>query len=293
MGKEIGFVGMGIMGEPMAQNLISGGFTLTVYNRTESKTLPLRDSGADVVTSALAVGKTNETVILMLTGPEAIEATLWGGNGLIGTGSICRTVINMSTVSPAYTKDLNERLAANGVLLIDAPVSGSKKPAQDGTLVILAGGPEEVVESLEPVFLKMGKKVVYCGEAGSASTMKMVVNLLLCTMVSGLAESLTLGEKCGLSKDAILETVLAGPLSCGLFNLKAEMFTTGDYPVQFPFKHMYKDLNFILATAQENGMAAEIGETLRKLYGEGMQQGFADLDFAAIKQVIEAKYNYD
>lgn len=288
MGNKIGFIGMGIMGEPMALNLISGDFKLTVFNRTESKAFPLRDAGADILPSALDVGKINETVILMLTGPEAIEATLWGDSGLLGKGSICRTVINMSTVSPAYTKDLNERLKAEGVLLIDAPVSGSKKPAQDGTLVILAGGPKEVIETLNPVFLKMGKKVVYCGETGSASSMKMVVNLLLCTMVSGLAESLTLGEKCGLSKEAILETVLAGPLSCGLFTLKADMLKAGDYPVQFPFKHMHKDLNFILATAQENGMNAEIGETLRKLYGEGMEQGFADLDFAAIKKVIEA-----
>jgi len=225
---------------------------------------------------------------LMLTGPEAIEASLWGKRGLLDKDAACRTIVNMSTVSPTYTKDLNERLKTQGVVLIDAPVSGSKNPAQEGTLVILAGGPKETVEALGPLLLSMGKKVIYCGEAGAGSSMKMVINLLLCTMVTGLSESLTLGEKCGLSKDAVLETVLAGPLGCGLFSMKADMLKSGEYPVQFPFKHMYKDLNFILETAQENGMNARIGETIRTLYGEGMEKGFADLDFAAIKKVVES-----
>lgn len=287
MHKTIGFIGLGIMGAPMARNLLAGGFRLSVFNRTAGKVAGLGDAGADIASSPLAVGQAAETVILMLTGPEAIEATLWGENGLAGKGSRCRIVINMSTVSPAFTKDLAARLKVQDMLLIDAPVSGSRKPAQDGTLVVLAGGPKEKIDALEPLFLAMGKKVVYCGEAGTGSSMKMFINLLLCSMISGLSESLTLGEKCGLTKEAMLETVLAGPLGCGLYSMKEEMFKSGEYPVQFPFKHMYKDLNFIMATAREKGMHARIGETLRALYEEGMALGLADLDFAAIKKVVE------
>ncbi len=287
MKQKIGFIGLGIMGEPMASNLMAAGFELTVYNRTASSTEGLSRKGAEVAVSPLEVGQAVETVILMLTGPEAIDAVLWGERGLLGQGSKCRTVVNMSTVSPAYTRDLDAKLKKRRVLLVDAPVSGSKKPAEDGSLVILAAGPKESVATLEPLLLAMGKKVVYCGEAGAGASMKMFINLLLCTMISGLSEALTLGEKCGLTLDAMLETVLAGPLGCGLFTMKADMFKSGEYPVQFPFKHMYKDLNFILATAEQKDMEARIGQTLRILYKKGMEQGFADLDFAAIKKVVE------
>jgi 3-hydroxyisobutyrate dehydrogenase-like beta-hydroxyacid dehydrogenase len=286
MEKNIGFIGLGVMGEPMALNLMSGGFRLTVFNRTKTKTAGLGAAGASVATTPLEVGKKNEAVFLMLTGPQAINDLLLGEKGLLGEGSRCKTVVNMSTVSPAYTRDLAQRLSSRSVTLIDAPVSGSKKPAEEGSLVILASGPVDRVKELEPAFLRMGKKVVYCGEAGKASSMKMVVNLLLCTMIGGLSESLTLGEKCGLATEAILETVLAGPLGCGLFSMKAEMFKTGDYLVQFPFKHMFKDLNFILETARETGSSLKLGETMRDLYAVGMEQGLAELDFAAIKKVL-------
>jgi 3-hydroxyisobutyrate dehydrogenase-like beta-hydroxyacid dehydrogenase len=288
MQGTIGFIGLGIMGEPMARNLLTGGFGLSVFNRTTAKTSSLEQAGAAIASSPQAVAQAADTVILMLTGPEAVEAILWGGKGLLGKGARCRTIVNMSTVSPSYTRDLDRRLTRQGVTLIDAPVSGSRKPAEEGTLVILASGPKERVDALEPVLLAMGKKVVYCGAAGTGSGMKMFINLLLCTMISGLGESLTLGEKCGLSTETMLETVLAGPLGCGLFTMKADMFKTGEYPVQFPFKHMYKDLNFILETARDNGMNARIGQTIRTLYSEGMEKGFADLDFAAVKKVIEA-----
>ena len=287
MHNKIGFIGLGIMGEPMAHNLLSGEYELTVYNRTAGRGAGLKQAGAEVAATPLLVGQAAETVILMLTGPEAIDAVVWGEKGVLGEDSKCRTIVNMSTVSPAYTRRLAEKLDEKGITLIDAPVSGSKKPAEDATLVILAGGPKEVVEELKPMLLKMGKKVVYCGNAGDGSSMKMFVNLLLCSMISSLSESLTLGEKCGLSKEAMLETVLAGPLGCGLFSMKADMFKSNEYPVQFPFKHMFKDLNFILDTARDTGMKTRVGETLQTIYAEGMEKGFGELDFAAVKKVYE------
>lgn len=288
MQNKIGFIGLGIMGEPMAHNLLSGEYELTVYNRTAGRGAGLKQAGAEAAVTPLLVGRAAEIVILMLTGPEAIDAVVWGEKGVLGEDSKCRTIVNMSTVSPAYTRRLAEKLDEKGITLIDAPVSGSKKPAEDATLVILAGGPKEVVEELKPMLLKMGKKVVYCGNAGDGSSMKMFVNLLLCSMISSLSESLTLGEKCGLSKDAMLETVLAGPLGCGLFSMKADMFKSNEYPVQFPFKHMFKDLNFILDTARDTGMKTGVGETLQKIYAEGMKKGFGELDFAAVKKVYES-----
>lgn len=286
---NIGFIGLGIMGEPMARNLLKAGYELTVFNRTAAKAVGIKAAGAALASSPVAIGQAAEAVILMLTGPEAIENSLFAKNGLVREGTRCKTIINMSTVSPAYTRDLHDRLKKQNIVLLDAPVSGSKEPARNGSLVILASGPREVVEMFTPVLLKMGKKVIYCGAAGAASSMKMVVNLLVCTMISGLSEALTLGEGCGLSRETILETISAGPLGCGLFSMKADMLAAGEYPVQFPFKHMYKDLNFILETAGETGTKARIGETLKALYEEGMARGLAELDFAAVKEVIASE----
>jgi 3-hydroxyisobutyrate dehydrogenase-like beta-hydroxyacid dehydrogenase len=288
MDRNIGFIGLGIMGGPMAGNLVKGGFLLTVYNRTPEKTEPLREAGAAVASSPFAVGEEADTVFLMLTGPEAVEAVLFGDNGLVSSASCCRMVVNMSTVPPAFNKELARRLKEHGLSFVEAPVSGSRQPAAEGSLVILAGGPKAEVISMEPALKLLGKQVVYCGEVGAGTDMKMVVNLILATMIGGLAESLALGEKCGLATRMILEIVLAGPLGCGLFSLKKEMFETGQYPVQFPFRYMLKDLNFILATAEEAGIDAKIGATLRDLYKKGMEQGLADQDFAAVKKVIEA-----
>ncbi|MFW5906548.1 MAG: NAD(P)-dependent oxidoreductase, partial [Desulfobia sp.] len=197
MTEKTGFIGLGIMGLPMASNLIKGGHSLIAYNRTAFRAESLPQGEVEIASSPLEVSENSETVILMLSDTEAVDEVLWSKNGLLAKGHCCKTVINMSTVAPSYTKVLNQKLEQEGVVLIDAPVSGSKIPAEKGELVILAGGPEDIVNRLDPVFQCMGKKVVYCGEVGKGSAMKMTVNLLLGIMMGGLAESLNLGRHCG------------------------------------------------------------------------------------------------
>ena len=172
--------------------------------------------------------------------------------------------------------------------LIDAPVSGSKKPAIEGTLIILAGGPKEVVNSLEPLLLSMGRKVIYCGEAGQGAAMKMTINLLLAVMMEGLCESLNLARQLGLDKDLVLDSIIAGPLGCGLFQLKSDMLKQHEFPVQFPLKHMTKDLRYILQTADEIGTAVPAAHAVFQLYRQGVSQGNGNLDFAAVQMTLEA-----
>ena len=288
MSKKIGFAGMGIMGLPMSKHILKEGYEVTVYNRTKEKTAPATENGAKIADSPRELCRESDTIILMLTGPEAIDAVLAGPGGILEEDCSGKILINMSTVSPAYARKLADILARRGIEFVDAPVSGSKKPAEDGTLVILAGGDRETVRRQEALLLTMGKKVVYCGEAGQGSAMKMVVNLLLGVMMEGLCEAVTLGEKCGLSKESIIETLLAGPLGCGLFNLKSEMLMEGDYPTQFPFKHMTKDIRFVLQTADEKGAPTPVGHAVFQLYRHGMGQGMGDMDFAAVKKVLDA-----
>jgi 3-hydroxyisobutyrate dehydrogenase-like beta-hydroxyacid dehydrogenase len=287
MALNVGFIGLGIMGQPMALNVAKGDFQLTVFNRSSEKAASLAEAGATVASTPKAVAEASDVIILMLAGPDAIDAVLEGPEGLTVGMKAGQTLVNMSTVSPAYSKQLAGKLTAESIVVIDAPVSGSRKPAEEGALVILAGGPKDKITELEPLFLSMGKKVVYCGEAGQGSSMKMAVNLLLGIMAAGICEAVNLGQKCGLDTATMLETMLAGPMGCALFEFKKPMLIDDSFSAQFPLKHMTKDIRFALQTADENGAMAPIGHTVFQLYRQSMGQGLADQDFAAVKKVFE------
>jgi 3-hydroxyisobutyrate dehydrogenase-like beta-hydroxyacid dehydrogenase len=285
---KIGFIGMGIMGQAMAKNVLAAGYDLIVFNRTVEKTKPLADAGAQAVSTPAQVARWAEVIIVMVTGPEALDALVFEADGIATAEVSGKTLINMSTVSPMYSKFLSGELERRSVTFIDAPVSGSKKPAEEGSLIILAGGSREKITELNPLLSVMGKRVVYCGDAGQGSAMKMAVNLLLGTMMEGLCEAINFGKQCGLSVEAMLDAMLSGPLGCGLFALKGDMLRTDSFPAQFPLSHMSKDLRFLLQTADANGAAIPAGHTLFQLYRYAMGRRLGDLDFAAIKKVLEA-----
>jgi 3-hydroxyisobutyrate dehydrogenase-like beta-hydroxyacid dehydrogenase len=176
MKEKIGFMGLGIMGTPMVANLLKAGYPVMVYNRTPEKADPLVKQGAGLASSPQALAKAADVVIAMVTGPEALNDLLWGPEGAGGAFNHNKVFVNMSSVAPRYTRQLAQELEPCGVIFIDAPVSGTKKPAEDGTLLILAGGPQDKVKELEPLLLAMGKKVIYCEAAGQGSMMKMFIN---------------------------------------------------------------------------------------------------------------------
>ena len=287
MALKVGFIGLGIMGQPMAQNVVNGGYELTVFNRSSEKAKPLADAGATVAPTPKAVADASDVIILMLAGPEAIDAVLEGSEGLIAGMKKNQILVNMSTVSPQYSRQLAEVVIPKAVVTIDAPVSGSRKPAEEGALVILAGGPKEKVTETEPLLMCMGKKVIYCGDVGQGSSMKMAVNLLLGIMAAGLSEAVNFGQKCGLDTATMLETMLAGPMGCALFEFKKPMLIDNQFSAQFPLKHMTKDIRFALQTADEKGAMVPIGHTAFQLYRQSVGLGLSDMDFAAVKKVFE------
>ena len=287
MSMKVAFVGLGTMGQPMAKNVAKKGHALSVFNRTPEKALPLKEAGASLAASPKEAAMGAEAVVLMLTGPEAVDQVLDGPQGVLAGLESGKTIVNMSTVPPSYSRRLFERLKSRSIVVLDAPVYGSKKPAEEGALVILAGGPQAKVKEMEPLLLSMGKKVVYCGETGQGSSMKMVVNLLLGIMATGLAEAVNLGQKCGLSTETVLETMLSGPTQCPLFEFKKPMLISDNYGAQFALKHMAKDLRFILQTADETGAAVPAGHVVFQLYRAAVGRGLSDKDYAAVKKVIE------
>ena len=286
MQTKIGFLGLGIMGSAMAGNILKAGFPLLMYNRTAAKANNLVAAGATLAPHPLAVAEGAEVIIAMVTGPEALDDLLWGEHGAAGAFSADKTFINMSSVPPRYTRDLAEELAPLGVAFIDAPVSGTKKPAEDGTLLILAGGDQEKIAALGPIFDVLGKKVIYCGQVGQGSVMKMTINLLLGVMMAGLAETLNFGQKNGLDQETILDVILSGPLSSGLFQMKADMLRTRTFPPNFPLKHMTKDLKFIIDTAYDSGAPAPAAHAIMQLFRAGVGFQLGDEDFAAVYQVL-------
>jgi len=287
MKRPVGFMGLGSMGSPMAANILRAEYPLTVYNRSSEKTAPLAQLGARVAPGPRELAHAADVIIAMVTDPEALDALLWGPDGAAAAMDQTKVFINMSTVSPRYTREVSERLAPSGVTFIDAPVSGSKKPAEEGTLIILAGGNRERVTELTPLLETMGKKVIYCGEAGQGSMMKMAMNLLLGIMMEGFTEAISFGVRGGLAEETIVEAIFAGPLSCGLYRFKSALFREKTFPAQFPLKHMCKDLKFLVDTAYETGAPVPVGQTMLHLYRVGVGHEWGDLDFAAIYKVIE------
>ena len=287
MDSKIGFMGLGIMGAAMAARILKADYPLMVYNRTAAKAEPLAQLGAGIASSPRALAKTAEIIIAMVTGPEALYELLWGEEGAASAFSPGQVFINMSSVSPSFTRELGKQLAPTGITFIDAPVSGTKKPAEEGTLVILASGKKEKVEELEPLFLTMGKKVIFCGRTGQGSMMKMFINLLLGLAMEGFAEALNFGRLGGLELEAMLDTVFSGAMNAPMFQVKAANFRDRNHPPAFPLKHLTKDAKFVLDTAYELGAPVPGGQMLLHLYRAGVAQGWGDEDISAIIKVME------
>jgi 3-hydroxyisobutyrate dehydrogenase-like beta-hydroxyacid dehydrogenase len=295
--KKIGFAGLGIMGLPIALNLIKAGFEVRAWSRSRKNYGAVIDAGGTTAETPIDVCEDAQVLILMLTGPDAVDEVLFGAEGILrgpqdakwagtrlsGEGPV---IVNMSTVPPDYTVNLSKKLAEKKITLVDAPVSGSKKPAEDGQLLVLAGGPEDTVRSLEPLFSAAGKKTVYCGEAGKGSAMKLSVNLLLGTMQAALGEALNFAEKSGIDSEIFLDTLLSGPLGCDLFRMKRQMLLDDSYPPQFPMKHMIKDLGFALDSAKKIDMVIPLGVQSFACYARAEKDGYGDEDFSAVKRVI-------
>jgi 3-hydroxyisobutyrate dehydrogenase-like beta-hydroxyacid dehydrogenase len=287
MESKIGFMGLGIMGASMAARILKADYPLLVYNRTVAKAEPLAQLGAEIASSPRALAKKAEIIIAMVTGPEALYELLWGEEGAAAAFTPGQVFINMSSVSSSFTRELGKQLAPTGISFIDAPVFGTKKPAEEGTLVILAAGKEEKVKELEPLFLTMGKKVIFCGRAGQGSMMKMFANLLLGLMMAGFTEALNFGRLGGLELEAMLETVFSGAMNAPMFQVKAANFKDRNFSPAFPLKHLTKDAKFILDTAYELGAPVLGGQMLLHLYRVGVAQGWGDEDISAIIKVME------
>lgn len=284
--ERVGFIGTGIMGAPMAANCIKAGFSLTVYNRTASKTEPLRALGAGVADTPADTVRGADAVLIMLTGPEACDACLFGPGGAVCDLPSNALVINMSTIPPWYAEQLAEKLGSRGLRFVSAPVGGSRIPAEKGELLILAGGKGSDVAAARPLFDAVGKRTIHCGPVPSGDQMKMVNNLFLGVLMAGLAESLRLGEKCGLAMETMYDVLQSGAMDSPVVRMKRDLFLSGEFTPQFPLKHMAKDLNFAADLARDLESGTPSASSVRNLFDLAMAAGLGEEDFAAVYKAL-------
>lgn len=284
---KIGFVGLGIMGSAMASNLLKAGFKVTVWNRSADKYSPLVDLGATVATSPRAAAEISDVVIAMMATPAAVVSVRDGAEGIIAGLSSGSGYVDMSTVD-ADTSLESYRLAhEKGALFLEAPVAGSRKPAEDATLTIMAAGDRELYDSSLPVLEKMGKKLLFLGETGKASRMKLANNLVMCGMLTALCEGISLAAVSGLDTAQLLEVLDSGAVANPMFRLKGPQIAANkEFPTAFPLKHMQKDLRLALQLAEEVGQPLFVTATINELYKKALAENHGDADFAAISRII-------
>ena len=283
--QRIGWIGLGNMGIPMAKNLLKAGFELTVYNRTAAKAAPLQELGASLAASPKELWKKADIVIKMVADDAASIQLHEGPEGLLaglsdqGAG---RIVIDMSTVSPATTLRLAAQLADKGVEYLDAPVSGSVKPAEFGQLVIMAGGKKSVYEAAVPIFEKLGKASFYLGEQGSGNNAKLAINLFLSFTMQGLAEAVNFAREKGVAPAEMMAVVNESAVGSAFARLKTPNFVNDQYPAAFALKLMAKDLRLV----KEQGMHSPGGLVIEESFRKATAAGLGEEDLSAIIKFI-------
>lgn len=284
---KIGFIGLGIMGSAMAANLLKAGFTVTVWNRSVEKCASLADLGATVAASPCAAAENSDIVIAMMATPAAVVSVRDGSEGIVAGLSPGKGYVDMSTVD-AETSRESARLAHElGALFLEAPVAGSRKPAEDAVLTIMAAGDRELYDTSLPVLEKMGKKILFLGETGKAAHMKLANNLVMCGALAALCEGIALAAWSGIDTAQLLEVLDSGAVANPMFRLKGpQIAANGEFPTAFPLRHMQKDLRLALRLAEEVGQPLFATATINELYKSALTRGYGDEDFAAVCRVI-------
>ena len=290
---EISFIGTGIMGTAMASNLLKAGFALTIWNRSKDKLGSLLEQGATEANELHGAIKAADVIITMLSNPEAVSAIAEGPEGIFQNAKPNTMWINTSTVNPSFVHTMAEKSHHAGVRYLDAPVSGSKLPAEKGELVFLLGGENKDAEEARPILSAMGKTIHYLGKHGMGTSMKMVLNLLLGQAMLSFAEGINLGLACGLSKEVLFQTIIGGPLVAPFLQAKRTKLEQGNYEPEFPLELLHKDLHLALQTAYEQELALPLTAAAKEIFGMAKSKEFGRLDVSSIFDYVQQNNKRD
>jgi len=280
---RIAFLGLGIMGRPMASNLVKAGHEVTVWNRTPGEDV----EGAKTSSSPADAARDAEVIWLCVADTKAVEKVLFGPQGVDESLAAGQIIVDSSTISPTATRRFAERVSAKGVQYVDAPVTGSKVGAENGTLIFIVGGEEATIERLKPLFAASGKKVFRMGETGKGEAAKLAMNLQIALIFEGFAEALTLATKLGVDAETLLPLIEASMVRSGVVDYKAPFILKRDFSANFPLRLMRKDIRLALEAAKEARVKLPGLETVEEIYEMATEDGNENLDYAATITLLE------
>ena len=286
MSERIGFIGLGIMGRPMAGHLVDAGYAVTVWNRTRTKMTALVERGAAAGESPRDVAARSDITITMVADtPDVLEVIL-GSEGVIHGVRRGSTVVDMSTISPAATREIAQTLSARGAEMLDAPVSGGEKGAIDAALSIMVGGKPEVFERVLPVFQKLGKAIVHLGEIGAGQVTKACNQLVLSLTLLGVAEALTLARKSGVDPAKVRAALLGGFAQSRVLELHGQRMLDQNFEPGFRTRLYHKDMGIVMETGRSAGMPLVGGALAAQLYQVAMNQGLGEKDYSVLARIV-------
>jgi 2-hydroxy-3-oxopropionate reductase len=287
MAQTIGFIGLGIMGRPMARNLLKAGHSLIVHSRSRGPVDEIVKAGAKAAGSPKEVAAQSDVLITMLPNSPDVEQVALGPNGIIEGARRGLVFVDMSTISPIVSKKVGEALAAKGVAMLDAPVSGGEKGAIDGALSIMVGGDKAVFEKVLPIFQAMGKTITLLGPLGFGGFTKLANQIIVAVNLTALAEALTLGKKAGLDRELLLTALAGGLAGSKCLDQKKPNYIAGTYNPGFKIDLHYKDLGLIMESASALGVPVPATAVVQQLFNAMRVKGRGGLDHSGIITLLE------
>ena len=272
---HIGFVGLGIMGKPMAKNLLKAGYELVVFDVVEAPLKEVVAAGAKAATSPSDVASQCEIIITMLPNSPHVKTAVLGKNGVIEGVKSGSIVVDMSSIAPLASREIAAALAAKGVEMLDAPVSGGEPKAVEGTLAIMVGGKQEVFDKVKDILLKMGASAVLCGDIGAGNVTKLANQIIVALNIAAMSEALVLATKAGVDPEKVFDAIKGGLAGSTVFNAKAPMVLQGNYKPGFRIELHIKDLQNALDTAHEISapipLTSQVMEIMQAMKVDGKQ----------------------
>ena len=283
----IGFAGLGTMGEAMALRLAAAGVRLVVWNRTPGRCAPLQAAGAQTAPDLDSLFSRCDPVLLMLADAEAIRAVLGVGSPALGQRVGGRTVVQMGTIGLADSRALADAVSAAGGTYVEAPVSGSRKPAEAGQLVAMLAGPPGPAARVAPLLAPMCREVIDCGPVPGGLAMKLAVNTALIAMVTGLAEAVHVAHHLGVPLARLAETLLAGPMANDVLRVKLPKLVAADWSTQAAIRNVHDNCRLILQASEASGAATPVLAACEALYARAIAAGLGEQDMVAVRQAFE------
>jgi 2-hydroxy-3-oxopropionate reductase len=288
MSERVGFIGLGVMGAPMARNLVAAGHEVVVYNRSPGPREALVAAGARAVETPADVARAAPVVITMLSDDRAVRDVVLGDGGVLDAAAPGSLLIDASTVTPALARELAERASQRDVAVLDAPVSGGDAGARDGTLSIMVGGEAADVERARPLLEALGSSIVHVGPAGAGQVVKSCNQLLIAITIAAVGEALVLGSKLGVAPDTILDVLSRGTAGNRVMEVKRRNLLEHAFAPGFRVDLHHKDLDIALRGAGEAGVPLALTALVQQMFNELRAQGRGAEDHTALLAVVEA-----